>query len=85
VQFDLAVARALGKTEDVLGTCLRLVSPGGRLVLFKGPLWAAEVETASAIATDERALAGRTETIPLPGFDRATTFIEFHVKHADTD
>jgi len=81
VQFDMATARALGSTRAVLAACLRLVVPGGKLVLFKGPLWAGEVEEAREIAAQERAEIVRTETVTLPGLDRATTFVEFHVKH----
>jgi 16S rRNA (guanine527-N7)-methyltransferase len=81
LKFGLAVARALGSTETVLAPCLRLVAPGGRLVLFKGPLWGEEAVQAEAIAGREGAEIGRTETIPLPGLNRATTFVEFHVKH----
>ncbi len=79
--FGLAVARALGSTEAVLAPCLRLVAPGGRLVLFKGPSWRDEAARAAAIAGQEGAELGRTVTIPLPGLGRATTFVEFHVKH----
>ena len=81
VQFEMATARALGSTEAVLAPCLRLVAPGGKLVLFKGPLWADEVEQARGIAAQERAEVVRTESVALPGLDRATTFVEFHVKH----
>jgi len=81
VQFEMATARALGSTEAVLASCLRLVAPGGRLVLFKGPLWADEVWQARGIASQERAEVVRTESVALPGLDRATTFVEFHVKH----
>ena len=81
MQFEMATARALGSTETVLAHCLRLVAPGGRLVLFKGPLWADDAEQAYGIAAEERAEIVRTETVALPGLGRATTFVEFHVKH----
>lgn len=81
LRFRLAVARALGSTESVLAPCLRLVSPGGRLVLFKGPHWKEEAGRAAAIAEQEGAEVARTEAVPLPGLGRATTFVEFHVKH----
>ncbi|MFH1690755.1 MAG: 16S rRNA (guanine(527)-N(7))-methyltransferase RsmG [Candidatus Eisenbacteria bacterium] len=80
VEFGLAVARALGNTEAVLAACLRLLAPGGRLVFFKGPLWGDEARQARIIAEREGAVIARTESIPLPGLDRATTFVEFHVK-----
>ena len=80
-QFEMATARALGNIEAVLAPCLRLVAANGRLVLFKGPRWADEAEQARAIAVGERAEIVRTETVELPGLDRATTFVEFHVKH----
>jgi len=78
--FPYVTARALGDVEAVLPGCLRLVSPGGRLVLFKGPGWADEVSTAEATAAREGAEIARTETVRLPGLDRSTTFVEFHVK-----
>ncbi|MCK5597023.1 MAG: 16S rRNA (guanine(527)-N(7))-methyltransferase RsmG [Candidatus Eisenbacteria sp.] len=80
MQFSLATARALGSVEAVLASCLALVAPGGKLVLFKGPRWSLEVEQAREVAGQQGAEIGRTETIALPGLDRATTFVEFHVK-----
>ena len=82
MQFSLATARALGSVEAVLASCLALVAPGGKLVLFKGPQWSDEVELARELAAQEGAEIGRTETVELPGLDRATTFVEFHVKQA---
>jgi len=79
--FGLAVARALGSTEKVLAPCLRMVAPGGRLVLFKGPRWSEEASLASRIASEEGARIVRTESISLPRLSRATTFVEFHVEH----
>lgn len=82
VQFGLVAARALGNTKAVLGSCLRLVAPGGELVLFKGPLWTDEIEDVRVVAEQEGAEIARTRTIALPGLDRATTFVAFHVKQA---
>jgi 16S rRNA (guanine527-N7)-methyltransferase len=79
--FPLAVARALGSVDDVLAACLRLVSDGGSLVLFKGPRWGDEADAAERIASAEGAELVRTESVELPGLSRATTFVEFHVKH----
>ncbi|HYW68396.1 MAG TPA: 16S rRNA (guanine(527)-N(7))-methyltransferase RsmG [bacterium] len=81
--FELATARALGSVEDVLAPCLRLLVPGGRLVLFKGPQWPAEATRAAAVAASEGAEITRTETVALPGLDRATRFVEFHVKQPE--
>ncbi len=80
MQFGLVVARALGRTKAVLASCLRLVAPGGELILFKGPLWGDEIEGARVIAAQEGAEIVRTRRITLPGLDRATTFVAFHVK-----
>lgn len=80
LQFALATARALGSVEAVLASCLGLVAPGGKLVLFKGPQWCDEVEQAREVAAQQGAEIRRTETVELPGLDRATTFVEFHVK-----
>jgi len=82
VQFGLVAARALGNTRAVLASCLRLVAPGGELVLFKGPLWTEEIEDVRVVAEREGAEIARTRTVALPGFDRATTFVAFHVKHS---
>lgn len=82
MQFALATARALGSVEAVLASCLGLVAPGGRLVMFKGPHWSEEMEQAQDVAARHGAEIGRTETVALPGLDRATTFVEFHVKQA---
>jgi len=81
VEFELATARALGDVETALPWCLRLLSSGGRLVLFKGPGWSEETERARAVAEQYGAEVARTETVELPGLSRATTFVEFHVKH----
>ena len=80
MQFGLVVARALGSTKAVLASCLRLVAPGGELVLFKGPLWGEEIEGVRVVAAQEGAEIVRTRTITLPGLDRATTFVALHVK-----
>ena len=80
MQFALATARALGSVEVVLASCLGLVAPGGRLVLFKGPRWSEEMKRGRDVAAQHGAEIGRTETVGLPGLDRATTFVEFHVK-----
>lgn len=82
VGFDVGTARALGRAKVVLASCLRLVAPGGKLVLFKGPLWSDEEEQAREIAETEGAEIARTEMVTLPGLGRATTFVEFHVKHS---
>jgi 16S rRNA (guanine527-N7)-methyltransferase len=79
---EMAVARALGQVDVVLRDCLRLVAPGGRLVLFKGPKWGDEARQAASLAKQEGAEIARTETIALPGVGRSTTFVEFHVKQA---
>ena len=80
MQFGLVVARALGSTRAVLASCLRLVAPGGELVLFKGPLWGDEIEGVRVVAAQEGAEIVRTRTVALPGLERATTFVAFHVK-----
>ena len=63
VQFGLVAARALGNTKAVLASCLRLVAPGGELVLFKGPLWADEIEDVRVLAEHEGAEIARTRTV----------------------
>ena len=78
--FEMAVARALGDIREVLPHCLRVVSRDGRLVLFKGPRWSEEAEGAQQLASAQGFEIGRTQNVALPGLDRATTFVEFHVK-----
>jgi 16S rRNA (guanine527-N7)-methyltransferase len=81
-EFAMTAARALGSIDRVLPHCLRLTADDGRLVLFKGPLWEEEQERAEAIAGREQSVISRVEKVALPGLDRVTTFVEFHVKRA---
>jgi 16S rRNA (guanine527-N7)-methyltransferase len=81
VEFPLAVARALGDAVRAVPLCMKLLSPEGRLVLFKGPAWNDEAAFVESAAAESGAEVTRTEGIELPGFDRVTTFVEFHVKH----
>lgn len=78
--FDLVVARALGRIENMLELSLRLVRTDGRLVLFKGPLWQGEEERAAVIAARVGYEIARTTRVELPGLGRTTWFVEFHVK-----
>jgi len=77
--FDLCVARALGKLDEVLVPSLGVVAPGGALVLFKGPKWQEECARAAQMASDAGAKLATERTIELPGTDRSTTFAEFEV------
>ena len=81
MSFDMAVSRALGKIEKTLAPSLALVARAGRLVLFKGPKWREERELASSIAREQGFVLGREVDVLLPGLDRTTTFVEFHVEH----
>jgi 16S rRNA (guanine527-N7)-methyltransferase len=76
-EFDLAVSRALGRVENTLEPSLALLRAGGRLVLFKGPKWAAEREAAEAAAVRYGAVLEREVDVELPGFGRTTTFVVF--------
>ena len=78
--FDVVASRALGNIEETLRSSLQLVAPGGRLVLFKGPKWKEEAARATEIALEMGGGIVRAEEIALPGLDRATVFVEFHVK-----
>lgn len=78
--FDIAAVRALERGAAMLPVCLRLVSPGGRLVLFKGPKWAEEREGMCRTARQEGFAVGRTKDVEVGSSGRVTTFIEFHVK-----
>ncbi len=75
--FELCVARALGKIDDVLLPCLDLVAPGGSLVLFKGPKWQEERERAIEMAAGNGAVLAGEQAIELRGADRSTMFVEF--------
>lgn len=81
--FELCVARALGKLQDVLVPSLGVVAAGGSLVLFKGPKWQEERARAAQLASDAGAKLATERTIELPGLDRATTFAEFLVPAGD--
>jgi 16S rRNA (guanine527-N7)-methyltransferase len=78
--FDLSLARAVGSIEATLGSCLRTIGPGGRLVLFKGPAWRDEAARATEIAEGGGAALEKVVSVDLPGCGRATTFVVFHVK-----
>lgn len=80
-RFELAVSRALGSLKSTLGPSLRLLAPAGRLVLFKGPGWDRESDEAARIAKSLGCAMGWLKKVPLPGLDRQTWFIEFHVEH----
>jgi 16S rRNA (guanine527-N7)-methyltransferase len=80
--FDLAVSRALGSLKDTLAESLRVLTPQGRLVLFKGPRWVEEEEQALAIAKSCGCELGWVKKVELPGYARMTSFVEFHVKQA---
>lgn len=83
-QFEVATARALGEIEDVLEVCLRLVRPGGDLVLFKGPGWARERGRAEEIAAARQVRLAESREVGLPGYGRTTTFAVFHVEQPGT-
>jgi len=82
-EFEIGLSRAVGAVERTLAASLRVVANDGRLVLFKGPRWRQEAESARAIAAEEGAVLERTTDVALPGIDRRTTFAVFHVKRAD--
>lgn len=77
----LTTSRALGSIERTLAASLDATAPGGRLVLFKGPAWPSERERAEDIASERGARLSDEIRIELPGLERATTFVVFHVKH----
>jgi len=79
-QFPNATARALGKIERVLRPSLEVVQSDGRLFLYKGPTWEAERDAASAIAAECGAVLEAEHEVALPGRDRTTTIVVFHVK-----
>ncbi len=75
--FDLAVSRALGSVKETLDPSLRLLKPGGRLVLYKGPKWAGERDEAMGIAAALGAALSAEVPVELPGFGRTTTLAVF--------
>ncbi len=75
--FDVAVSRALGSILDTLETSLKVVRPGGRLVLYKGPKWSQERAEAERIALGGGATLSGEIPVELPGFARTTTFAVF--------
>jgi 16S rRNA (guanine527-N7)-methyltransferase len=77
--FEIGLSRALGSIGTTLIPSLRLVTDGGRLVLFKGPRWRREADAAGAIAEAEGAVLERTVEVELPAMGRATTFAVFRV------
>ncbi len=81
--FELAVSRALGSLGETLAPSLRILAPGGRLVLFKGPKWVEEESEARSVASACGCELGWVKKVELPGYGRTTWFVEFHVKRAD--
>lgn len=79
-RFPNATARALGRIERVLRPSLEVVQEDGRLFLYKGPTWEAERDAASAMAAECGAELEAEHEVPLPGRDRTTTIVVFHVK-----
>jgi len=77
--FELCVARALGKIENVLVPSLDVVAPGGSLVLFKGPKWKNERDKAIEMALGVGAELADEQDVEIRGEDRSTTFVEFKV------
>lgn len=80
--YDLGLSRALGSAERTLAGSLRLIGSGGRLILYKGPGWIRERATMEAVAGREGAELSRTIEVAVPGTNRVTTFVEFHVEHS---
>jgi len=80
-RFANATARALGRLEDVLEMSLASVESGGRLFLYKGPAWCDERAQAEGMAKRVGALLENEVSVELPGQDRTTTIVAFHVKH----
>ena len=68
--FDLALCRALGTLALVAELCLPLVRPGGRLLAYKGPRVAAEVEAGAAAAALLGARLVEVCPVPIPGLQR---------------
>ncbi len=68
--FDLALCRALGTLALVAELCLPLVRPGGRLLAYKGPRVAAEVEDGAAAAAVLGARLTEVRPVPIPGLQR---------------
>jgi 16S rRNA (guanine527-N7)-methyltransferase len=83
--FGLAASRALGSQEETLAASLRLLTPRGQLVLFKGPRWAEQQEGARTIADSCGCELGWVKKVELSGYGRTTWFVEFHVKQPGTD
>ena len=81
--FGLAVSRALGSLETTFAASLRLLGPGGRLVLYKGPRWVEEEDRARVIAESCGCEQGWVRKVDLPGCERTTWFVEFHVKQTE--
>jgi len=78
--YDLGFSRAVGSAQRTLAASLRLIGQGGRLILYKGPGWVRERAAMAAVADREGAELRRAVEVPLPGTDRVTTFVEFHVE-----
>jgi len=80
--YDLGLSRALGAVESTLAPSLRVICDGGRLVLYKGPGWIDERAVMETVAAREGAQLMRAVPVGVPGTDRVTTLVEFHVERS---
>ncbi len=73
---DIVTARAVAPLDRLVGWCLPLVAPGGRLLAIKGKSAGAELEEARAAITRAGGIAPRMRVCGASSLDPPTTVIE---------
>lgn len=73
--YDVVTSRAVAPLPRLLGWCLPLLAPGGRILALKGSTAAEEVAGSRALLRAQR-LRATVHQLPVPGTDEPTWAIE---------
>ncbi len=73
--FDVVTCRAVAPLPRLVGWCLPLIAPGGRLLALKGSTAAEELADAAPLLRKSR-LTGTVHEFPVPGTSETTWVVE---------
>jgi 16S rRNA (guanine527-N7)-methyltransferase len=73
--YDVVTSRAVAPLPRLVGWCLPLLAPGGRLLALKGSSAAGELADAAGLLRKKR-LTGTVHEVPVPTTDETTWVIE---------